>query len=106
MKKELHCTIKREEDFSMNMDKKAWWKEAVVYQIYPRSFADSNGDGIGELNGITPRLDYLKELGIDGKCLPEGFFGNAQCLIRNYPDTAPGNRLLPYETFVLSGRAM
>lgn len=40
------------------------------------------------------------------KCLPEGFFGNAQCLIRNYPDTAPGNRLLPYETFVLSGRAM
>ena len=90
----------------MNMDKKAWWKEAVVYQIYPRSFADSNGDGIGDLNGITPRLDYLKELGIDGKCLPEGFFGNVQCLIRNYPDTAPGNRLLPYETFVLSGRAM
>ncbi len=44
---------------------KAWWKEAVVYQIYPRSFMDSNGDGIGDLNGITSRLDYLKELGID-----------------------------------------
>lgn len=45
--------------------KKAWWKEAVVYQIYPRSFCDSNGDGIGDLNGITSKLDYLKELGID-----------------------------------------
>lgn len=42
-----------------------WWKEAVVYQIYPRSFQDSNGDGIGDLRGITSRLDYLKELGID-----------------------------------------
>ena len=45
--------------------KKAWWKEAVVYQIYPRSFCDSNGDGIGDLNGITSKLDYLRELGID-----------------------------------------
>ena len=44
---------------------KAWWKESVVYQIYPRSFKDSNGDGIGDLNGITEKLDYLKELGID-----------------------------------------
>ncbi len=42
-----------------------WWKEAVAYQIYPRSFMDSNGDGIGDLNGITARLDYLKSLGID-----------------------------------------
>lgn len=45
--------------------KKAWWKEAVVYQIYPRSFMDSNGDGIGDINGITQRLEYLQELGID-----------------------------------------
>ena len=45
--------------------KKTWWKEAVVYQIYPRSFMDSNGDGIGDLKGITSRLDYLKYLGID-----------------------------------------
>lgn len=44
---------------------KQWWKESVVYQIYPRSFMDSNGDGIGDLNGITEKLDYLKELGID-----------------------------------------
>jgi len=46
------------------MDKK-WWKESVVYQIYPRSFCDSNGDGIGDLNGIISKLDYLKNLGID-----------------------------------------
>ncbi len=44
---------------------KTWWKESVVYQIYPRSFMDSNGDGIGDLNGITAKLDYLKTLGID-----------------------------------------
>ena len=44
---------------------KIWWKEAVVYQIYPRSFMDSNGDGIGDLQGIISRLDYLKYLGID-----------------------------------------
>jgi len=45
--------------------KKAWWKEAVMYQIYPRSFLDTNGDGIGDLNGITLKLDYIKELGVD-----------------------------------------
>lgn len=44
------------------MEKK-WWKESVVYQIYPRSFMDSNGDGIGDLNGITSRLEYIKDLG-------------------------------------------
>ncbi len=44
---------------------KQWWKESVVYQIYPRSFMDSNGDGIGDLRGILTKLDYLKELGID-----------------------------------------
>ncbi|GEL08912.1 glycoside hydrolase family 13 protein [Salisediminibacterium halotolerans] len=44
---------------------RVWWKEAVGYQIYPRSFQDSNGDGIGDLQGIISRLDYLKQLGID-----------------------------------------
>ncbi len=42
-----------------------WWKHAVIYEIYPRSFQDSNGDGVGDLNGITERLDYLKALGVD-----------------------------------------
>jgi oligo-1,6-glucosidase len=45
--------------------KRRWWKEAVVYQIYPRSFLDSNGDGVGDLRGIIARLDYLKQLGVD-----------------------------------------
>lgn len=42
-----------------------WWKHAVIYEIYPRSFQDTNGDGVGDLNGITSRLDYLKDLGVD-----------------------------------------
>src|SRR5579863_4146 len=42
-----------------------WWKHAVIYEIYPRSFQDSNSDGVGDLNGITQRLDYLQTLGID-----------------------------------------
>ena len=45
--------------------KKAWWKESVVYQIYPRSFCDSNGDGVGDLRGIIRKLDHLQQLGID-----------------------------------------
>ncbi|OPA78540.1 glucohydrolase [Paenibacillus selenitireducens] len=45
--------------------RKTWWKESVVYQIYPRSFMDSNGDGIGDLQGIIQKLDYLHELGVD-----------------------------------------
>jgi alpha-glucosidase len=46
-------------------DLKDWWKNAVIYEIYPRSFQDSNGDGIGDLNGITSRLDYLQKLGVE-----------------------------------------
>ena len=42
-----------------------WWKNSVVYQIYPRSFQDSNGDGIGDLKGIIQRMEYLGKLGID-----------------------------------------
>lgn len=47
------------------MNSKKWWQNSVVYQIYPRSFQDSNGDGIGDIQGIIKRLDYLQELGID-----------------------------------------
>jgi len=46
-------------------DNNPWWADAVVYQVYPRSFADSNGDGIGDLDGLTSRLPYLSELGVD-----------------------------------------
>jgi alpha-glucosidase len=58
-----------------------WWKSGIIYQIYPRSFADSNGDGIGDLNGITSRLDYLAGLGVDALWLspiypsPDADFG-------------------------------
>ena len=44
---------------------KNWWKEAVAYQVYPRSFNDSNNDGIGDLQGLIAKLDYLQNLGID-----------------------------------------
>ena len=45
--------------------KNAWWRDGVIYQVYPRSFQDSNGDGVGDLRGITERLDYLQGLGVD-----------------------------------------
>nr|WP_294899437.1 alpha-amylase family glycosyl hydrolase [uncultured Pedobacter sp.] len=48
-----------------SLNKNTWWKEAVIYQIYPRSFKDSNGDGIGDLQGIISKLDYIKSLGVD-----------------------------------------
>jgi len=47
-------------------DREDWWKGAIIYQIYPRSFADSNGDGIGDLRGATAKLDYVADLGVDG----------------------------------------
>ena len=42
-----------------------WWRDAVIYQVYPRSFKDSNGDGMGDLGGVTEKLPYLKQLGVD-----------------------------------------
>lgn len=60
--------INNETDTPDNSDteiKQAWWKEAIFYQIYPRSFCDSDGDGLGDLNGIRSKLDYLKSLGVD-----------------------------------------
>ena len=54
-----------------------WWKEAVIYQVYPRSFQDTNGDGVGDLEGVRRRLPYLKSLGVDAlwldrKCIEPG----------------------------------
>ena len=50
----------------LDKSKRGWWRSAVFYQIYPKSFQDTNGDGIGDISGIMQRLDYLEKLGIDG----------------------------------------
>jgi alpha-glucosidase len=55
------------------MSTSEWWREAIFYQVYPRSFADSNGDGMGDLRGVTTRLDYLQSLGIDALWLSPFF---------------------------------
>ena len=63
----LLCTLSQAQKDKWARDKEGheWWRHAVFYEIYPRSFADSNNDGIGDLNGITAHLDYLRRLGID-----------------------------------------
>lgn len=66
--KRLFELLNQEQDTPTDVNqnpKKTWWKEAVFYQIYPRSFQDSNGDGIGDLQGIISRLDYIQSLGVD-----------------------------------------
>jgi oligo-1,6-glucosidase len=55
----------KKDSMANGSSEKKWWKEAVVYQIYPRSFQDSDGDGVGDLKGVTGKLDYVKSLGID-----------------------------------------
>jgi alpha-glucosidase len=59
------ATLAQERAQSLDAAGHQWWQNAVFYEIYPRSFADSNNDGVGDLNGITSKLDYLKELGVD-----------------------------------------
>ncbi|MBL7729121.1 MAG: alpha-glucosidase [Dinghuibacter sp.] len=59
------CNNTKEKTNNTTAENKQWWKEAVIYQLYPRSFQDSDGDGVGDLKGITQRLDYLQSLGID-----------------------------------------
>ena len=61
----VSCQSQSNNPANNNIADRKWWKEAVVYQIYPRSFKDSDGDGIGDLKGIISRLDYIKSLGID-----------------------------------------
>lgn len=58
-------TVRTPSGTTAQTSQKDWWKNAVIYEVYPRSFQDTNGDGIGDLNGITERLDYLKDLGVD-----------------------------------------
>src|SRR5580658_2731088 len=62
-------TLVSDKTFSQKSDSsipdRAWWKEAIVYQIYPRSFKDADGDGVGDLKGIISKLDYIKSLGVN-----------------------------------------
>ncbi len=77
---------------STTQNKSLWWRDGIIYQIYPRSFADSNGDGVGDLPGITSRLDYLQWLGVDAIWLspiypsPMADFGYD---VSNYHDIDP-----------------
>jgi 1,4-alpha-glucan branching enzyme len=64
MNRTVHVNLKRAQ--------RRWWKEATVYQIYPSSFQDTDGDGVGDIKGIIKRLDYLKELGVDAVWLSPG----------------------------------
>ena len=69
-----------------------WWQKAVFYQVYPRSFADGNGDGIGDLKGITAKLDYLQDLGVDAIWLSPHYpspMVDCGYDISNYCDVAP-----------------
>ena len=68
--------------------KGSWWKERFFYQIYPRSFQDSNGDGIGDLKGIIQRLDYLKWLGVGAVWL---------CPVYDSPNADMGYDIRDYE---------
>ena len=55
-----------------------WWRRAVIYQIYPKSFADANGDGVGDIDGVRQRLNYLVELGVNAVWFSP-FFPSPQC---------------------------
>ena len=86
-----------------------WWRQAVVYQVYPRSFADSNGDGIGDLPGLTSRMDYLAELGVDAVWLSP-FYPSALADggydVADYRDVAPElGTLADFDALVAAAKA-
>ena len=66
-----------------------WWQHAVFYEIYPRSFADSNNDGVGDLNGISSKMSYLHELGVDGSSI--GFERPTEASVGNHEIAAAQN---------------
>ena len=86
-----------------------WWRRAVVYQIYPKSFADGNGDGIGDLSGARSRLEYLRALGIDAVWFSP-IFSSPQCDggydVSDYRDIDPMfGSLADAESFILEAHA-
>ncbi|MCB1027921.1 MAG: glucohydrolase, partial [Microthrixaceae bacterium] len=73
-------------------DSEPWWRSTVVYQVYPRSFADSNGDGIGDLPGVIDRLEHLVDLGVDTVWLSPFFAGPQRDIgydVSDYRSVAP-----------------
>jgi alpha-glucosidase len=91
------------------MDALAWWQQAVFYQIYPRSFADGNGDGIGDFPGMAAKLDYLRDLGIDALWLSPHFpspFLDCGYDIADYTDVGPEyGTLADFTTFLNEAHA-
>ena len=73
----------------LDKTKHGWWESAVFYQIYPKSFQDTDGDGVGDLRGIISRLDYLETLGIDGIWLSPMCASPRWTTAMTFPITAP-----------------
>ncbi len=91
------------------MDRPRWWQRAVFYQIYPRSFADGNGDGIGDFTGMIAKLDYLRDLGIDALWLSPHYpspFLDCGYDISDYTDVGPEyGTLEDFTTFLHAAHA-